>query len=86
MAFKRVDSNQKVKRVKSIGVLKKATKFDGFYVKIDDDCDLILYDRKSKEYFKLLRTMAILGESEKSMFFLEVNLDSPSQVEYKGKD
>lgn len=86
MAFKSVADREKT-RIKTLGVVKKAKKHDGFYLKIDDDCDLILYVPESREYFKVLRTFAkFLDVEGEDALRLSVDLDSPLQLELKAKD
>lgn len=85
MAFKPVESIKKSRR-KVIGSVKKATKFDGFYLKVDDDCDLILYVPDTGEYYKVLKTSAKESDQENTVFVLEVDLDKPQQVEFKTRD
>lgn len=85
MAFKSVTDVPR-KRIKRIGLVKKAVKYDGFYLKIEDDCDLILYVPESGEYFKVLKVPAKIEEDGNTMFSLEVDLDKPQQVEFKTKD
>lgn len=87
MAFKSVEELGKKKRLKKIAVIKKAVKFDGFFCKIDDECDLILYNKDSGEYFKVLKTFVKPTDGTDNVLFeLEVDLDNPHQVDFKGKD
>jgi hypothetical protein len=86
MAFKSVETIKKSRR-KRLGTVRKAKKSDGFYLKIDDDCDLILYVPESGEYYKVLKASAKPGEGdEDTAFLLEVDLDKPQQVEFKTRD
>jgi hypothetical protein len=85
MAFKSVTDKPK-KRIKKIGALKKAVKYDGFYLKIEEDCDLILYVPDTGEYYKVLKVPAKVEEDGNTLFSLEVDLDKPQQVEFKTKD
>lgn len=85
MAFQPVTEKKK-KRIKQIGVIKKSQKTDGFYLKVNEDCDLILYVPESGEYFKVLKVPVKVEEEGEALFSLEVNLDTPQQVEFKTKD
>jgi len=87
MSFKSVEELGKKKRIKKVALIKKATKFDGFFCKIQEDCDLILYSKDSGEYFKLLKTFVkTTNGADNVLFELEVDLDNPHQVDFKGKD
>lgn len=85
MAFQTVDGKAKSRR-KRIGTIKKAVKYDGFYLKVEDDCDLILYVPDSGEYFKVLKVPVTVQDDGNTLFSLEVDLDKPQQVEFKTKD
>ena len=85
MAFQSVTEKKKSRR-KRIGLIKKAEKHDGFYLKVDPDCDLILYVPETGEYFKVLKIPAKVQEDGNVLFSLEVNLEKENQVEFKTKD
>ena len=80
--------NLKKARKKIIGHLRKSSKSDGLFLKIADDCDLILYNPDSGEYFKVLKVPVKPSDTEDDnvLFYLEVDLDKPQQVEFKAKD
>lgn len=86
MAFVEAQKREKVKRTKRIGVVKQATKHDGLYLKIDSQCDLILYCSDTGEYFKVLKVPVEVEENGNVVFSLDVNLDSDKQVELKARD
>ncbi len=85
MAFKSVGEMPR-KRIKRLGQIEKAVKHDGFYLKIDPDCDLILYVPESGEYFKVLKVPVKVVEEGAALFTLSVDLDKPVHVEFKTKD
>lgn len=90
MAFQTVNGKgNKVTRMRPLGAIRKATSFDGFFLKIDPDCELILYDKETKEYFKVLKGVVKVSpedDTSGTLFSLSVNLNNESQAELVGKD
>ena len=84
MAFK--PATERVgKRIKRIGSIKESAK-GNLFLKIDEDCEIIVYVPESGEYFKALLIPATPSEDGNTKFTLEVNLDNPKHLELKAKD
>lgn len=85
MAFKSV-TEKPVKRIRSLGVLKKSKTSDDFYLRVADDCNLVIYDAETKEYFKVLKVPAKIVDDGTVLFQLEVDLEKPQQATFLTKD
>jgi hypothetical protein len=53
----------------------------------DSECELILYDKETETYYKVLQVALQPSDSEHQevIFDLEINLEDPEQAEFKGK-
>jgi hypothetical protein len=81
-------SYKSVGKTRLLGLLIESPEIEGCAIVIDDsDCELILFDRATNSYYKLLQVSAKVSDSGHTevMFDLEVNLDDANQVEYKGQ-
>lgn len=88
MAFQPVQDGPKKKKEKVIlGHIKKAKSFEGFYLKIPQDCELVLFEKESGGYYQINKTLVKVVEENPDdiLFELAVNLDSPNQVKFLGK-
>ena len=88
MAFKKVTKTQEAD-FKRFGTLWESDKYKGLYIQVDDDCDLALFDKKTKKYYKVSK-IGVSTPSEKApknaVFNLYLNLEDDKHVKFLGSD
>ena len=86
MAFKPVNGKSNKNAKKLIGHLVRKQAVDGFYLKIDEQVDLIFKDNVTGKYYQVRKGLVkILDETKDPYCFqISINLEDEKQVELLG--